>query len=429
MTGKKYQYSMQILASSLISSLGNNKQAHLNAFINNQTGLSATAPFLSQLPSLQTFVGEVEDIEATTLPNELAHYHCRNNQLAWAACQEQDFSESLQKAITQFGGDRIGVVMGTSTSGIAETEQFLKQKSNPDPSPSTYHYETTHQMNSLAYFICQAYQLTGPSFVVSTACSSSAKVLAVAQRWLTSDLVDVVLVGGVDSLCLTTLHGFNALGLVSEPICQPLDQNRQGINIGEAAGMMLLTKYDNQALKTAPSIRIVGVGESSDAYHISSPHPEGQGAGIAINKALAQANLSIHDIQYFNLHGTATPSNDLAEIKGLTNLLTEPTTISKKEQWASSTKGFTGHTLGAAGITETIFCQWALEENLVPANLNLMELQAELAEKCQLAQLKVPHETQQFSAQTPLIYAMSNSFGFGGNNASVILKKEPKHEV
>lgn len=400
---------MYILASALVSALGNGKIEHLTALKNQRSALCEKTEFHKRIPSLKTYIGEVKSVESIELPPELKKYTCRNNQLAWKALQVDSFLEKVEGLIEQFGAHRIGLVVGTSTSGIAETEAVfsgeLKQQD--------FDYSATHQMDSLVMFCSQALHTNGPNFVISTACSSSAKLFAVAQRWLDNDIVDAVVVGGVDSLCLTTLHGFNALGLVSETICKPLDAQRDGINVGEAGGFMLLS---NSASSVEEAVKIVGVGESSDAFHISTPHPDGQGASASMQAALDQAGIKFNDIDYINLHGTATPSNDVSELSALAQHLTAESRL-----WVSSTKGFTGHTLGAAGITEVIFCQWALEAQRVPANLNLQTLDVEIENKLSGFDVKIAGENPE-EESIQLRYVMSNSFGFGGNNASVILQ-------
>lgn len=407
---------MHILASTLVSALGSGKKPHVDAWAGEQSGLSQKSDFHQLIPNIKTFLGEVKGVESVTLPTNFEAFLCRNNQLAWQALQAEGFNIKVAELIEKFGAHRIGLVVGTSTSGIAATEDVFRNELEAD----SYCYQKTQQMDSLAQFCCQALNVEGPSFVISTACSSSAKVFAVAQRWLNAGIVDAVVVGGVDSLCLTTVHGFNALGLVSPNICKPLDEARDGINIGEAGGFMLLSNL-NVHNEIKPSlVEVVGVGESSDAYHISTPHPEGEGAQLAMLAAIAQAGISIDELDYINLHGTATPSNDLSEVSAVSHLTSE-----KRSTWISSTKGFTGHTLGAAGITEVIFCQWMLEEQMVPANLNLTKLDSVLAHKLTQSNLSVPLEAVHLSGTSQrLQYVMSNSFGFGGNNASVILKME-----
>lgn len=412
---------MHILASTLVSALGLGKKPHVDAWLEARSGLSSESDFHQQIPTIKTFLGEVKGVEEITLPKALEAFACRNNQLAWQALQAQGFNLKVAGLIETLGAHRIGLVVGSSTSGIAATEDVFRNKLDA----CDYSYQKTQQMDSLAQFCCQALNVEGPSFVISTACSSSAKVFAVAQRWLNAGIVDAVVVGGVDSLCLTTLHGFNALGLVSPNSCKPLDEARDGINIGEAGGFILLSNTKPSDPVNACGVEIVGVGESSDAYHISTPHPEGEGAQLAMLAAMAQADISMDELDYINLHGTATPSNDLSEVSGVSHLASARSDTCIDSTLIGSTKGFTGHTLGAAGITEIIFCQWMLEEQIVPANLNLINLDPALAQKMAKSNLSVPLETIQLSGANPrLQYVMSNSFGFGGNNASVVLKRE-----
>ncbi|MDR9500004.1 MAG: beta-ketoacyl-ACP synthase, partial [Hydrogenovibrio sp.] len=387
-----------ITASSLVTALGQGHAANLNALTHSQSGLR---PGLTTLtPKLDATFGEIEAIADVVLPGALKDWHCRNHQLAWLALHTDDFAQSAQAAINRYGAHRIGVALGTSTSGILSTEQTLQKKAETGEFDPDYHYPQTHRMNALADFCAQVLGTQGPRVVISTACSSSAKVFATAQRWLAHDWVDAVVVGGVDTLCLTTLHGFNALDLISASPVKPLDANRDGINIGEAGGFMLLEKPDSGA---ASDVVLAGFGESSDAHHISAPHPEGQGAVLAMQAALTRARLETEDIDYINLHGTGTPSNDLTEAKALRHL------FGPSLPAHSSTKGFTGHTLGAAGIVEAIFCQYALTEQTLWPNQNLDTLDPEL----DLAPVRTPTTHR-------VHHCMTNSFGFGGNNASLI---------
>ncbi len=396
------RYPIQISASTLVSGMGVGLKAHRHALENEATGLKLNTRTLET--KLETFYGEVTDLPA--LPPHLSDYDCRNNRLAWQALITDGFAEQVSEMVKRFGAHRIGLALGTSTSGILETEQVLAYREQNGQFSDDYHYETTHRMNSLADFCADALSLQGPRLIISTACSSSAKVFATASRWLDHDLVDAVLVGGVDTLCLTTIHGFNALGLVSHDIVRPLDARRDGINIGEAGGFMLLEKASETARPGENSIQLTGFGETSDAYHISTPHPDGQGAHDAMAQALNMAGLAPADIDYLNLHGTGTPSNDLAESKAVNTLFGDKTPL------LSSTKGFTGHTLGAAGITEAIFCQLALESQQAWANLNCEQLDDALS-------LTPVLKTQSVA----LRHCMSNSFGFGGNNACLIFSQ------
>jgi 3-oxoacyl-[acyl-carrier-protein] synthase I len=245
--------------------------------------------------------------------------------------------------------------------------------------------------------------MTGPSSLVSVACASSAKVFATAARAIEVGLIDAALVGGVDTLCLTTLYGFGSLELLSPEVCRPFDEARSGISIAEAAGFALLERRPPGAgVQTQPTLYLEGFGESSDAFHMSSPHPEGLGAQQAMRRALREAHLSSGDIDYINLHGTATPSNDNAEDAAVFSVFEGQVPV-------SSTKGAHGHTLGAAGALEAAVALIALQEQFMPAGLNVNRLDA---------RLRSPYLTQNKSAT--LCHVMSNSFGFGGANCSLV---------
>ncbi|WP_228720738.1 beta-ketoacyl-[acyl-carrier-protein] synthase family protein [Nitrogeniibacter mangrovi] len=373
-----------------------------------RTALSAArsglAPCAFETVDLATWIGEVPDVDRVRLPPDLAHFDCRNNRLAWLGLQQDGFFEAVRAAADRWGPERIGVFLGTSTAGILDTEQAYRRR---DPAsgalPADYNYQGSHNVFSVADFVRAAAGLHGPAFVVSSACSSSAKVFAAAQRMIATGVVDAAVVGGVDSLCLTTLYGFNSLELTAPQACRPFDAGRKGISIGEAAAFGLLTREP-----TAADDRIVllGYGESSDAHHMSSPHPEGRGAHQAMCAALARAGLTADRIDYINLHGTGTPSNDAAEGTAVAALFGDRVA-------ASSTKGATGHTLGAAGGLEAVICAIALNDGLLPANVGL-----------ETPDPAIPIRLQRTSEPARLTRVLSNSFGFGGTNASLILARE-----
>jgi len=350
---------------------------------------------------LITFIGEVAGVDDVILPAHLSRFDCRNNRLALLGLNQDGFADAVHDAITQYGSQRVGVFLGTSTAGILQTEQAYRRR---DPVtgalPDDFIYSTTHNTFSVADFTREYFGLTGPAVVVSSACSSSAKVFASARRMIAAGLIDAAVVGGVDSLCLTTLYGFNSLGLTSEQACRPFDTERNGISIGEAAAFALLERPPEQL--DADSILLLGIGESSDAYHMSSPHPEGLGARMAMQDALNMANLQPADIDYINLHGTATQSNDTAEGKAVNYLF--GTNIP-----CSSTKGQTGHTLGAAGGLEAVICALALQQGLLPAGLNTKQIDP-----------AVEIDYLLNNREQPVSHVLSNSFGFGGTNCSLI---------
>jgi 3-oxoacyl-[acyl-carrier-protein] synthase-1 len=380
------------------SAIGCGLQETLSALRQQRSGL---APCVFDTVDLPTWVGEVAGVDAVELPTQLADFDCRNNRLAWLGLMQDNFIDAVAAASQAYGPRRIGVFIGTSTSGILQTELAYRRL---DPVtgafPADFVYASTHNTFSVADFTRQALALDGPAVVVSSACSSSAKVFASARRMIAAGLIDAAVVGGVDSLCLTTLYGFNALGLTSTQACRPFDIARDGISIGEAAAFALLQRVPEQLDDQA--VLLLGVGESSDAHHMSSPHPEGLGARMAMADALAMAGLRASDIDYINLHGTATPSNDAAETQAVSALFGADTPC-------SSTKGATGHTLGAAGGLEAVICALALQHGLLPGGLHTRQLDPALALNYLLA-----------NREQAVRRVLSNSFGFGGTNCSLV---------
>lgn len=350
-----------------------------------------------------TCIGEVAGLDDFSIRADLAHFDCRNNRLAQLGLEQDGFAQAVRDAIARHGRQRVGVFLGTSTSGILTSEIAYRHL---DPAtgllPAGHDYQHTHNSYSVADFVRHYFDLAGPAFVISTACSSGAKALGSAQRLIQAGLIDAAVVGGVDTLCLTTLYGFNSLQLVSDQPCRPFDANRNGISIGEAASFLLL---EGVATPQTGDILLTGVGESSDAHHMSSPHPDGLGARLAMEGALAQAGLQPQDIDYINLHGTATPSNDSAEAKGVEAVFGSQTPC-------SSTKGHTGHTLGAAGGVEAIISALALQHQFMPGGINTQELDPELHCNYLLA-----------NRNQAMRHVLSNSFGFGGSNCSLILSQ------
>ncbi len=354
---------------------------------------------------LDTCVGMVPRLDDYRLREDLAAYDCRNNRLAQLALEQDDFLAAVAAAREKYGPGRIGVFMGTSTSGLLQTELAYRRR---DPQtgalPPDFHYAETQNTYSLAGFVRSYLDLRGPSLVVSSACSSTAKVFGNAMRMMAAGVCDAALVGGVDTLCLTTLYGFNSLGLVSSSPCRPYDAERNGISIGEGAGFALLEKA--AVHKGGARTWLLGIGESSDAYHMSSPHPEGMGAQLAMQRALASAGLQADDIDYINLHGTATKANDASEGKAVSALFGDETPC-------SSTKGWTGHLLGAAGITEALISMLAIEHGFMPGSLGTQHVDPALT--CN-------YQIENSIARVDRV--LSNSFGFGGSNCSLILGRQ-----
>lgn len=394
--------SIHLAAYTMTSALGAGLAPTLAALREQRSGVRAMR---WETVDLDTCLGAVDGLDDYALRPELAAFDCRNNRLAQLGLEQDGFAAAVRAAIARHGAERVGVFLGTSTSGILSSELAYRQR---DPQTGAFltplDYRHTHNCYSVADFVRSYFNITGPAFVVSTACSSSAKVFGNAQRMMDCGLIDAAVVGGVDSLCLTTLYGFNSLQLISSRPCRPFDAGRDGISIGEAAAFVLVER----AGKPAPGdIVMSGIGESSDAHHMSSPHPEGLGARIAMQQALAMAGLQPSQIDYINLHGTATPSNDAAEDKAVCTLFGTDTP-------SSSTKGHTGHTLGAAGGIEAVICALALQHGLAPGGCGTEKLDPKLSARYLLA-----------NRDLPLRHVLSNSFGFGGSNCSMVLSKVP----
>ncbi len=361
---------------------------------------SALAPCRFETVVLDTWVGEVAGVDDQLLPAHVSAYDCRNNRLAFMGLEADGFAERVREAVARHGKARVGVFLGTSTSGILQTELAYRRR---DPQtgalPDDFIYRTTHNAFSVAEFTRDLFGLEGMAMAISTACSSSAKVFAAAQRQLALGTIDAAIVGGVDSLCLTTLYGFASLGLTSTQPCRPFDVARDGISIGEGAAFALLERADAPAPGT---VLLLGAGESSDAYHMSSPHPEGLGAEMAMAAALRAAGLDASDIGYINLHGTATPANDAAEGKAVARLFGERVPC-------SSTKGATGHALGAAGAVEAVVCALAISEGFLPGSPGTAEPDAAIAVRY-----------VQRARDAEVRHALTNSFGFGGSNCALV---------
>jgi len=369
----------------------------------------------SELPNSEPqYVGRVADslLNKTVLDKTVANAEInasdkiltRNDKLSQLAYLQ--IADTLAPLITKFGQQRIAVVIGTSTSGIEYGEQALKQKLASGEYPDNYHYRQ-QEMGTTAQFIADLCQAEGPVYSISTACSSSGKALVSAQALLDADLADVVIAGGVDSLAKLTVNGFKALASTATAMNNPFAADRDGINIGEAAALFVITKEQG-------GIQLLGASETSDAHHLSAPHPEGEGALRAMQAALAEAQLQGSEIDYVNLHGTGTPKNDDMEAKAMFNAC-------GSEVLCGSTKGMTGHTLGAAGALEAGIC-WLLlndeynRDNKVPTNVSDGEIDSSLADINLV-------NTKNNIAKNKLQTCMSNSFAFGGNNISLVIGK------
>lgn len=381
---------LAITAYSLCSAAGDGRAATLQALRERRSGLQrndfGTAP-------LATWIGRVAGLEEHALPPQLAEWDCRNNRLAWRGLLADEFKAAVAAARERYGSGRVAVVMGTSTSSIGASEDAYRRLEPDGRYPLDLRRPIIHTPHSLGDFVQHALGLSGLSVTLATACSSSAKVFAQAERLIRIGIADAAVVGGVDTLCGSVLFGFNSLELVSPDPCRPFDVERRGINLGEAAGFALLERAG-----PAAATWLLGYGESSDAHHMSTPHPEGRGARLALQAALERAQLAPGDIDYINLHGTASQKNDEVEARLVAELFPART-------FASSTKGWTGHTLGAAGIVEAVISLLAIEHGVLPGTLNSQTLDPVCG-----PQIRRDNEERQTRR------ALSFSFGFGGSN-------------
>jgi 3-oxoacyl-[acyl-carrier-protein] synthase-1 len=384
----------------IISALGNGKVETTATLAGNRP--ADMIKHSGFLPHRDAILGTVtEDLPA--LPSQLSAYDTRNNRLLWAAASQ--IRDNIDALIATYGRQRIAVLIGTSTSGIEEGTSHYQHRIETGQFPDTFRYD--HQeIGSPSAFLRDAFELGGPAYSVSTACSSSAKAFASGMRLIKAGICDAVLVGGVDSLCRLTVGGFDTLQSLSISVCNPMSRNRDGINIGEGAALFILRK-------DAGEIELLGVGESCDAYHPNAPHPDGAGAARAMQAALVNAGLTANDIAYINLHGTATPLNDVMEAKAVQDVL--GTNVP-----ASSTKPLTGHSLGAAGAIEAAILWLSLSESTTGAPLPKHHWDGERDDDIPELNLVT---AQQSLAPCDRLAMMSNSFAFGGSNASVILGK------
>jgi 3-oxoacyl-[acyl-carrier-protein] synthase-1 len=387
---------LSITAFTATCAAGAGRAELLRALDTGRTGLAAND--FGRGP-LKTWVGRVAGVEDSPLPGDMSHYECRNNRLAWMGLQRDGFREAVEAARRRYGSDRVALVLGTSTSSIGATEEAYTRLTPDGQFPEDLRYQAVHTPHSTGEFLQRVLGLNNVGVTVATACSSSAKAYAQGARLLELGIADAAVIGGVDSLCGSVLFGFNSLALVSPEPCRPFDAQRAGISIGEAAAYALLEREGKGP-------RLTGYGESSDAHHMSTPHPSGRGARLAMQDALQRAGLEPRAIDYVNLHGTASLKNDEIEAQAIADLFPERT-------HASSTKGWTGHTLGAAGALEAVITMLSLESGLMPGNLNTRQLDPACGPQVRLA-----------NATGRVRHALSNSFGFGGSNCVLAFAAE-----
>lgn len=379
----------------IVCALGDSKAEVLHAWLSGHCAKPAAIPWLgSDIPA----IGVQTQLQA--LPQSLARYDCRNNRMLLTALAQ--IESAVGRMIMRYGRDRIGMVLGTSTSGIAEGESAVQVLRTTGRMPANYHYKQ-QELGGAAECLATYLDIRGPAFTVSTSCSSSANALASARRLLRLGICDAVVVGGSDALCRTTLEGFTALAAVSRTACNPFSKNRDGTILGEGAALFLVSRE--------PAVSaLLGVGTSSDAYHISAPRPDGSCAYSAMQAALQDAALRPDQLDYINLHGTATRQNDAMEGCAVGQLFGSETAC-------GSSKPATGHCLGAAGAIEAGLC-WLLLSDLNPEK----RLPPHLWDGVSDPEIpKLGFLTLESRQPKRLQYCLSNSFSFGGNNVSLLI--------
>ncbi|MHB8253563.1 MAG: beta-ketoacyl-ACP synthase [Acidiferrobacter sp.] len=391
---------LEIVRYTLVSALGRGLKATFASLHSGQSGLQ---PYTTA-GGLACEVGRAAGIEDVVLPQVLSRYDCRNHRLTALALETDGFAEAVGRLVRKVGAQHVGVVVGTSTSGIASTEAAYRDPSfaEADALPASFPYRETHNVFACADFTRRYLDLKGPALVISTACSSSAKAFATAARLIRSGTCRAVVVGGVDSLCDTTLYGFQSLGLLSRTKTRPFSADREGISIGEAAGFAILAPPG--VLEEGGGIRLAGIGDSADAYHMTAPHPQALGAWEAMSTALSEAHWGPQELDYIHLHGTGTIHNDAAEDIGILKLGCQETPV-------SSTKGATGHTLGAAGICAVAIVGLAMREGFIPGTANTLARDPALRSALVLV-----------GRASRVRRVLINTFGFGGSNCSLALE-------
>ncbi len=377
-----------VTAYSACNGMGMRTAEVLDNLRNGQHGLT---PCRLTVPTPTTCGALADDLPE--LPPQAARGSTRQLQIGWLAYQQ--LAAAVTESVERFGADRVGAVLGTSTGGIAYTEDAFFHWRESGRLPEEYRLDR-HAFHDIARLLRSQGGWTGPSFMVSTACSSSAKVFASARRLLRSGRCDAVVVGGIDSLAFTTVRGFQSLNAASAEPCRPFCEHRDGMNVAEGAALLLLERDRPSA------VQLSGVGESCDAFHMSKPDPKGLHAMTAMRDALADAGLDPADIDYVNAHGTGTKRNDTAEAHAIATVLGLDVPV-------VSTKSYTGHLLGAGGATEAIFAVAAIEQQWIPANLRVQPVDPEI-------ELNLPSER----LESPVRHVLSNSFAFGGSNVSLV---------
>lgn len=394
------QSPVHVTSYTLTSALGVGNGATLQSLFDGRGGLSQY-----QLRSNgTTWLGLMPRIVDQPITGSLAAYDCRPNRLLGGAMAQDGFMEAVSRARNKYGSERVGCFLGTITAALIHVEDCYRDHhpERCDLGPNV-RANYTFNLHSVTEYCQKMLSITGPSVTISTACSSSSKVFAAAQRYIDAGLCDAAVVAGVDCACDTFIYGFRSLGLLSSEPCRPWDRRRNGISIGEAAGFALLERHP----AGANGIVLLGSGETSDAYHMTAPHPEGEGAELAMRRALLKAGLEPSEVDYINLHGSGTLANDVAEDLAVLRVFGDDTPC-------SSTKGWTGHTQGAAGITEAVLSMLSIEHSFIPGTLNLSEPDPKLGAR-----------VLQDTVYRPVKSVLTNSFGFGGNNSALIFGATP----
>ena len=332
------------------------------------------------------------------VPEDFEAFDTRQARLALHTTQQ--IAGSIDAAIARWGSDRVAVLVGTSTGGIRWTESVYEPGTRHDQASLSGGVFHRHAFGAVADLLKQVYALTGPGYCLSTACSSSAHIFGSARRLIESGVVDAALAIGVDTLCELTLRGFGGLGLLSAGQCRPFDKSRDGINIGEAGAVVLIERAHDDA-----EFALAGFGSSSDGFHMTRPPDDGAGAVMSMRAALATAQIQGDQVAAINAHGTGTVANDAAEAAAISAVFGQQACV-------ASTKGYTGHTLGACGAVEAVISIESLRRQQLPATFGLRESDDALA-------VRASAQPQEFDGD----YVLSNSFAFGGNNATVVLQR------
>jgi 3-oxoacyl-[acyl-carrier-protein] synthase-1 len=349
------------------------------------------------------------------VPKRLERFACRNNQILLATLEQLE--KPISDALENFDRDRIGVVIGTSTSGVSDAEAAIRHRHQTGELTQSFNYDQL-EFGGTANFVADWVGVGGPAYAISTACSSGARALATARSLLSLGICDAVIAGAADSLCGLTANGFSSLQVVSPEITNPLSTNRSGLTLGEGAALFL-------CVRDSGGIQLTGVGETTEAHHMSAPDPEGHGAEQAMRGALLNAKINSQEIRYLNLHGTGTRLNDAMEIRAVERVFfASPPGGSAADSLdstppCSSTKSLVGHTLGAAGAIEAGFC-WLTLRNAGSSTMDLIPHVFDgVADPDIYSPPLVTH-----GMRVPVGPIMTNSFGFGGNNCSLILDRD-----